>query len=164
MKNEIKEVLIMKSIIISIILSICYGNLYSQDIKKQSTVPASITNIEFICTRINNNLQKVVPPRAVIKPPVWNLELVFDINTTDTSFGRSISYDIAGILPDGKIFRRTVHLNYNVHPQERIIIKEKVDIYKLGWADFILTTSNTPSQLNLYNFDIRSNKYSVNIK
>jgi hypothetical protein len=93
----------------------------------------------------------------------WTIELVFDISIADTSFGHSVLYDIAGILPDGKIFRKTIQLNDHTPYQDRLIFKEQVMLNKLGWADFILTEHNTPNQLNLYNYVIRSNKYSINI-
>jgi hypothetical protein len=155
----------MKLIFTTIILLIWYGNIYSQDIKKKHTIPASISNVESICIQKNDYSIKEFPPRAVMLPATitWTIELLFDIDITDTSFGRSVPYDIAGILPDGKIFRKTIQLNSNEPPLERLILREQVTIKKLGWADFILTTNNTPSQLNLYNYDIRSNKYSVSI-
>jgi hypothetical protein len=156
----------MKNIIITTFLLLCFLNLYPQNIHKHNSIPASISNVEFIYIQKNDNRISKNHNRTMISPLAitWTIELVFDISIEDTSFGRSVPYDIAGILPDGKIFRKTIQINEQTPYRDRFIVKEQVTIGKLGWADFILTTNNTPAKLNLYDYDIRSNKYSVNIK
>jgi hypothetical protein len=145
---------------------VCSLAVFEQTSAQRNSFPAVISDIQARLVEVHRipiGMTRSIPAHVVAWTSTCVFELAFQIEPKDTSFWRSLPFELVGHLPNGKIFQRSItDDSCGVENNGRIVsFVVRVESDRSGSAAFILTTWRADQQLEFYDYAIRTDQRSV---